>query len=134
MMLMCLTTPKPVYPRQDGIPKLLRSRRAFVDVLGTSEHAKAETAPATLSALDSALRRAPQSAVTANAWFQASWFSDNLSISAPLPLVGPRRQLVRELSLAFVIIALFWLQWSLATDGFFIRGGVRSATSSSIAT
>ncbi len=115
----------PAYPRNAGVPELLRSVVAFVDLLGTSEHASEESAQETLEKLDASLRRArDQSGIDeALSWFHASWFSDNLSICAPLP--QPRRQGDRsfeESSLGFVTV--MWLQFRLAIDGFVLRGGI----------
>lgn len=115
------------YPRNNGVPALLRSVVAFVDLLGTSVHAGEDAAQKTLERLDESLRRARlQSGIDeALSWFHASWFSDNLSIAAPLP--QPHRagdRSLEESSLGFVLVTVMWLQFRLAIDGFVLRGGV----------
>lgn len=117
----------PAYPRENGRPVLLRSVVAFVDLLGTSEHAGEDAAQTTLEKLDASLRRArDQSGIDeALSWFHASWFSDNLSLCAPLP--QPHRRGDRsfeESSLGFVLVTVVWLQFRLAIDGFSLRGGI----------
>ena len=115
------------YPRENGVPRLLRSVVAFVDLLGTSVHASEDNAQRTLERLDAALRRARrQSDVDeGQSWFHTSWFSDNLSICAPLPHARfPNDRTFEEGSLGFVLVALMWLQFQLALDGFVLRGGL----------
>lgn len=118
---------RPAYPRQDGVPVLRRSVVAFVDLLGTSEHAGEDAAQATLEKLDASLRRAREQSGVDDAltWFHASWFSDNLSLCAPLP--QPHRRGDRsfeESSLGFLLVTVTWLQFRLAIDGFALRGGI----------
>ena len=119
--------PAGAYPREDGVPRLLRSVVAYVDLLGTSVHASDENAQVTLQRLDAALRRARRQSDIDDglSWFHTSWFSDNLSICAPLPHpnhVGDRS--FEESSLGFVLVTLMWLQFCLAIEGIVLRGGV----------
>ena len=119
---------KQAYPRHDDVPQLLRSVVAFIDLLGTSEHATRANAQATLERLDASLRRARnQSGIDeALSWFHASWFSDSLSICAPL-VKKPQQSTDRafeESALGFVLDTITWLQFILAIHGFALRGGL----------
>lgn len=93
----------------------------FLDVLGTKELASDAEAPATLIRLDAALKRARQRSQLDERWNWAdsSWFSDNLAIAAPLG----RDRVDEEGVIGTIIVGAMWLQYLLAIDGFFTRGG-----------
>lgn len=115
------------YPRENGVPRLLRSVVAFVDLLGTSPHASESSAQSTLVKLDTALRRARQESSIDEglSWHHTSWFSDNLAVCAPLPhSLFPNDRLFEEASLGFVFVTLIWLQFQLAIERVALRGGV----------
>jgi hypothetical protein len=109
------------YSRSKGIPRLTRSGVLYFDVLGTKELANAANAQATLVHLDVALKRARQRSQLDEDWNWAdsSWFSDNLAIAAPLR--GSR--IDEEGIVGTIIVGAMWLQFLLAIDGFFTRGG-----------
>ena len=108
--------------RIDGKPLLTPSVVCFLDVLGTSESTKGGRANETLQSLDAALARARERASTDEPWYWAksSWFSDNLALAAAL---GDENDLYEGI-LAAVIIGAIWIQYLLAIEGFFTRGGL----------
>jgi hypothetical protein len=115
------------YPRVGGVPHLQRSIVGFIDLLGTSEHATAGNAQQTLERLDEALRLAREFSSIDDyvETFHTSWFSDNLLLAAPLPnTADPLERADQEEIVGYVLMTLVWLQFRLAIEGFFVRGGL----------
>lgn len=111
----------PRYERLDGVPQLRASMVTFADLLGTSEHAAADTAQITLAALDAALANARSESDVDNRmdYFVTSWFSDNVAMAAP---IGAEEI---EMQIGLMLLSTSWLQLLLAQDGFFLRGGMQ---------
>jgi hypothetical protein len=108
--------------RVNGQPHLMRSVVVFVDVLGTSVLARGTDADEILQSLDRALQRARNRAQVDEQryWADSSWFSDNLALAAALGDVEE----FQEGIFAAVLIAALWIQYLLAIEGFFTRGGL----------
>lgn len=111
-----------MYSRTDGRPVLTASIVAFVDVLGISEHATGDDAQSVVEKLDDALDRARRRSQVDEEfyWTNSSWFSDNLALASAL---GDEQEFWEGI-FASVIIGASWLQFMLAIEGFFLRGGV----------
>jgi hypothetical protein len=110
------------YQRNDGTPELKLSAVLFLDVLGTSAAASKDNAQETLERLDRALAnaRARSQVDDPNCMADASWFSDNLALACSLE--GETDYV--EIKLGEILIAAAWIQFSLATEGLFTRGGL----------
>lgn len=110
------------FRRVQGLPLLSLSVVAFIDVLGTSQLARGPQAGDVLQSLNRALERARERAQVDEHWYWAdsSWFSDNLAIAAALGEVEEYKEGI----FAAVLIAALWIQYLLAIEGFFSRGGL----------
>lgn len=114
--------PASAYRRVGGTPQLRRSLVAFIDLLGTSDHARGTNAQITLERLDTALTSAREKSGVddGGSVSYAAWFSDNLAIGVPAS-ADVREQ---DSEVGFMIVPIIWLQYFLAIDRFFVRGGI----------
>jgi len=109
------------YKRTNDLPALTRSAVLFMDVLGTKELTSDPHAEEILLQLDRALAQArTRSQIDEpSSWADSAWFSDNLAIAAPLG----DDPVTEEGIVGSIIVAAMWLQYLLAIEGFFARGG-----------
>jgi hypothetical protein len=108
--------------RRGKSPVLRPAFVTYLDVLGTSKKAVGADAQRTLETLDQSVERARERADLDEDWSWAvsSWFSDNLCIAAS---VGTWEDF-EEGIFGSVLLATAWVQYLLAIDGFFTRGGM----------
>jgi hypothetical protein len=109
------------YERLNGIPVMVRSGVLFMDALGTSARALSPNAQSTIQKLDNSIRQARyQSQLDEEwTWTDSGWFSDHVAIAAPL---GDDDD-TEEGIFGTILLSAIWLQFRLAIDDFFTRGG-----------
>lgn len=109
------------FHRRAGRPILEQSFVVYLDVLGTRTSAVGRRAVRTLEQLDNAVAQAKSRADMDDdsSWTVSSWFSDNLAIAAS---IGCDENFQGGI-FGSIIIATIWVQFMLAIEGFFTRGG-----------
>jgi hypothetical protein len=103
---------------QDGSPQLARCAVLFVDLLGVRAMTGNTEAQAQLVRLERALRGTYRDFLEPNSPWPAAMFSDTLVVAAPV-VRGEE-----ESALGGLVLQASWLQLSLISAGFFVRGAL----------
>lgn len=102
-----------------GKPKLIDCAVLFLDLLGVSAMAGSSRAREHLRSIDRVVSRRYRDFLAADSPWPAAFFSDSLLLCAPAPKPADRESAISGLILQGAV-----LQFELALEGFFVRGGL----------